>query len=466
MSIVCTIPYSPRYPHVHEIIEKHRFTVLVAHRRFGKTVLSINHLLKAAICCERELGSFCYLAPLRNQAKLVAWAYLKTYAAGIPDIRINESELSVALPNGATIRIAGADNPDALRGLYFDGIILDEVATMKAEVWTAVIQPALSDRKGWAVFIGTPKGINLFSELYYYALQKMAEATSEDASEWYALSFPITATSVIPADEVARLKRELSDIEFRQEELCDFTASDENTLISIDLVKMAMARELDPMLQQAYPIVIGVDVARFGKDNTVFVKRQGLYVWPPIVLHGLNNVEVSHRLVAYIAETKAEFVFIDQGQGTGVIDLVRDLTAAHDVRIVEIPFGSRAVDAERYANKRAEMWDKVRLWLEAGGKLPDSDLLLAELTAPTYSFDMAGRIKLEEKEKIKERLKRSTDIADAIALAVHQSFPASKKNFLPELDDIYGIDSAEKIRKEMLGASYGISDERENVWQW
>ena len=163
---VVDIPYEPRYPQVHEALERTRFVALVAHRRFGKTVLSVNHLIKMALLCRRERGSFAYVGPFRNQAKGVAWDYLKTYSAPVPGLRVNESELSIVLPNGARLRVFGADNPDALRGLYFDGVVLDEVADMKPDVWEKIVRPALSDRRGWALFIGTPKGVNLFSELY------------------------------------------------------------------------------------------------------------------------------------------------------------------------------------------------------------------------------------------------------------------------------------------------------------
>ncbi|MDE7372106.1 MAG: hypothetical protein K2N07_10300, partial [Desulfovibrio sp.] len=127
------IPYKPRYPEVHVQLAAHRFSVLVAHRRFGKTVLVVNHLIRQALLSGCPRGSYGYVAPFRNQAKLVAWDYLKHYTAPIPGRTVNESELSIGLPSnggGAKIRIFGADNPDALRGLYFDGVVLDEVAQM------------------------------------------------------------------------------------------------------------------------------------------------------------------------------------------------------------------------------------------------------------------------------------------------------------------------------------------------
>ena len=233
--LAVTIPYKPRYPQVHAKLESHRFSVLVAHRRFGKTVLAVNHLLKAAIRCPYERGSYGYVAPYRNQAKEIAWAYLKHFSAPIPGVAVNESELSVTLPTGARIRIFGADNPDALRGLYFDGVVLDEVAQMRREVWQEIIRPELADRNGWAVFIGTPKGVNLFHELFVHA-------QADKSGEWTALVYRVGDTAALPMSEVDQLRSEMSEGAFRQEFLCDFSASSDDVLITIDEATAATKR--------------------------------------------------------------------------------------------------------------------------------------------------------------------------------------------------------------------------------
>ncbi|MCH5278072.1 MAG: terminase family protein [Desulfovibrionaceae bacterium] len=409
-----TIPYTPRYPGIHDTLESRRFVVLVAHRRFGKTVLVINHLLKSALLCGRERGSFAYVGPLRNQAKVVAWDYLKHYSAVIPGRVVNESELCVSVPSnggGSRIRIFGADNPDALRGLYFDGVVLDEVAQMKRDVWEEVVQPALADRGGWAVFIGTPKGVNLFSELY----EQAARFQAEGRDDWAAMRFPVTETSALPPEEVERLRAEQSGTVFRQEMLCDFTASTDDTLISLDEVTAAMnggGRAGTDADTRGLPLIMGVDVARFGSDASAIFCRRGLQGLPPVVFRGLDNMDLADRVAAAIAEQRPDAVFIDAGQGQGVIDRLRHM--GH--RVTEVPFGGRALHDTRFANRRAEMWYAVREWLRAGGRLVKSEALLAELTAPTYSFDAAGRIRLEPKDEIRDRLKRSTDLADALAL--------------------------------------------------
>ena len=130
---------------------------MVAHRRAGKTVACVNELIKAALTFPGTDGRFGYVAPFYSQAKAVAWDYAKRFSAVVPGLQINESELRITYPNGSSIRLFGADNADSLRGLYFDGLVADEYGDWKPSVWGYVIRPALADRGGWAIIIGTPK---------------------------------------------------------------------------------------------------------------------------------------------------------------------------------------------------------------------------------------------------------------------------------------------------------------------
>lgn len=409
--LTVSIPYSPRsvQREIHSKLDLYRFAVLVAHRRMGKTVLAVNQTIKRAFKDAKERGIYGYVAPFRNQAKNIAWAYLKHYTAGVPSRHVNEQELIITLPNGAKIRIFGADNPDALRGLYFDGVVLDEVAQMKREVWEEIIRPALSDRKGWAVFIGTPKGVNLFHELY-------TKAQKDSAGEWTALLYRVSDTDSLDPEEVERVRREMSGNAFRQEYLCDFAASSDDVLIPIDLAVEASKRALAEREVYGLPLVLGVDVARFGSDSTVFLRRKGRVAFTPLILRGLDNKEVSDRLVSYWHEFKPDKVFIDAGQGQGVIDWVRHLIPG----VVEVNFGGKALNEGKFLNRRSEMWFAIREWLQAGGALPDDAKLLSELSAPVYFYNAAGKIQLEAKDKIKERLGFSPDIADALALTFAQ----------------------------------------------
>ena len=400
------IPYKPRdyQARLHKELETHRFCVIVMHRRAGKTVLTLNHLLKAALNAAKPLSMYGYIAPYRNQAKSIAWNLLKHFACVIPGIAVNEGELSITLPNSAVIRIFGADNPDALRGLRFDGCVLDEVADMRPQVWEEVVRPALSDRQGWAVFIGTPRGPNLFQDLY-----RRGQAGEPG---WYAAMLRVDETGALPAGEVESLRREMSEAAFSQEYLCDFSASSDDVLIPVALVSEAAARRVLPSEVSGMPLVFGVDVARFGGDRSCVCVRRGLLLEPPTIYNGLDNMQLADRIAALASERRPDAIFCDAGQGAGVIDRLRQL----GVMVTEVPFGAAPLNS-RFLNRRAEMWFAIRDWLKAGGAIPPGcSALERELSSPTYGFNAAGKVLLEPKEKIKERLGSSPDIADALAL--------------------------------------------------
>ena len=407
--------FRPRPWQAKSLRSRKRFNVEVVHRRGGKTVKAVMRTIDAALQTDRQMPRFGYVAPLLKQAKAIAWDYLKSYTAPIPGVKINESELFVELPhNGARIRIFGADNPDSLRGLYFDGVVLDEVADMKPEVWTAIIMPALLDRGGWADFIGTPKGINLFSELYFAALQN---------DDWYADLHTVFDTEALTPAEIELARESMPEAQFRQEFLCDFTAGSSNALLSVDAVQEAFGKHLRPEDYTHAPVVLGVDVARQGDDRSVIYRRQGLASFEPIVMHGADSMQVAARVVAEIEQHQPDGVFVDGsgGYGAGVIDRLRQLGYAP----VEVQFGGKATDA-RFANKRTEMFWTMAEWVRGGGALPPLKELKVELCTPTYSHDNArGVMKLESKDDIKERMGYSPDLADALALTF--AYPVSPR---------------------------------------
>src|SRR5262245_48469031 len=193
-----------------------RFKVVVAHRRFGKTLFAVNELLRGATRVSLRAPRFAYVAPFYRQAKAIVWDYLRHYGRAVPGARFHETELRCDLPNGARISLYGADDPDSLRGLYFDGVVLDEYAQMDPKAWSEVIRPALADRQGWAIFIGTPMGRNSFWRLYERA---------KAAPGWRAALFRAGETGVIPAAELAAAKRAMGAAEYAQEFECSFDAA-------------------------------------------------------------------------------------------------------------------------------------------------------------------------------------------------------------------------------------------------
>lgn len=172
-------------------------------------------LLTRALASPRRRPQYAYIAPLFVQAKQIAWEYLKEYGAEIIDKK-NESELYVELINGARIYLLGADNPDRLRGLYLDGVVLDEFADMKSRMFSEVIRPALADRKGWAVFIGTPKGENAFFDIY-----EIAKASPD----WFSMMLKASESGILDAKEIDDMRRTMSEDQAAQELECSFTAA-------------------------------------------------------------------------------------------------------------------------------------------------------------------------------------------------------------------------------------------------
>jgi hypothetical protein len=421
--------YKPRPWQLECHARKKRFTVLALHRRAGKTELALMELIDKALKFKKELGLFFYVAPYLKQAKAIAWQRVKTRLEPLraaSALTFSEVDLSVTfLHNGAMIRVFGADNPDAARGVRLDGVVLDEVAQIKPEIWQDVLQPALSDRLGWAMMIGTPSGINLFSELYYRA---------QALPDWHAARYTVHDTSAMDPQEVQRLQRDMSEASFAREYLCDFSAAGDDQLIPLALAEEAARRTYSKDAIEHAPTILGVDPARFGDDRSVVVRRQGLQMFAPTVYRGLDNMDLAGRVAAQIIEHEPDAVFIDSGAGAGVIDRLRQLD--HDV--IEVPFGGRANAANLFLNRRAEMWWSVREWLEQGGAIPNDIGLKQELATPIYWYDQQGRRVLEPKDRIKERLQGggSPDMADALALTF--AHPVGKR--LPR--DIY-----ERVRR-------------------
>jgi hypothetical protein len=186
---------------------------MVLPRRFGKTVSLLNQLLRRALMDTTGEGRYAYVAPYLKQAKSLAWDYLKKYADPVPGRTFSESELRLELPNGARIRLFGADNAEALRGIYLNGCVLDEYATIDPVVFTSILRPALADRQGWCVFSGTPNGKN-----HFYKLLKEAEQDPE----WFTCVWRTSDIKHLPEKELLDAKKLMSVEEYDREFECSF----------------------------------------------------------------------------------------------------------------------------------------------------------------------------------------------------------------------------------------------------
>ena len=267
------IPYTPRkhQSYLHQQINKHRWSVLVCHRRFGKTVCMINHLIKSALMCPHKNPRFAYIAPTFKQAKSIAWDYMKQFTDKIPSTKFNETELRVDLPNGARITLLGAENSDGLRGIYLDGCVIDEYANIDGKLFAEIIRPALSDRKGYCVFIGTPAGMNNnFYDLYQHA---------NGAEDWFNYKAKASQTKIVDQEELDKAREVMGEKKYLQEFECDWIANIEGAIYGDEMNKLDDKKQLarvpyDPTL----PVSTAWDLGVADHSSIIFFQQKGTAV--------------------------------------------------------------------------------------------------------------------------------------------------------------------------------------------
>ena len=267
MAAVSTVRanYKPRKQFLRFHSRSERFAVLVCHRRAGKTEAAIHDLVDKALrnpwqqtdrLHSNATPRYAYVAPLRSQAKDTVWTRLQGAVRHIKGCKISQSELSITLPNKAVIKIYGADDPDSLRGGYFDGVILDEYGDMKDSTYKEVIRLTLSDYKGWCVFIGTPKGKNNFYKRLQYAI--------EHPNSWYHMILKQSQSGILSAEEVNDYIEECDGDEdiVAQELECSFEAAIKGSYFGKQMVAIQEQGKIKPALPwvPSEPVSIAMDI--------------------------------------------------------------------------------------------------------------------------------------------------------------------------------------------------------------
>jgi len=278
------IPYTPRplQAMLHNELDKHRFAVLNCHRRFGKSILIIMHLIKKALTNEKKNPRYYLIGPTFVSIKRVCWDYLKQYAGCIPGTTFNETELRCDLPNGARITLLSSEDPDKIRGIYADGVCIDECSQMNPVLWNEILRPALSDRKGFAYFISTPQGMsNIFYDLYQHALGD---------PQWLAYTAKASQTNIIDQEELDAAKAQMGDTKYKQEFECDWIANIEGSIYGDIIKKLEEDKQItrvsyDPALEVHTAWDLGLD------DLTVIIFFQLLGNQILIIDYYENNRE-------------------------------------------------------------------------------------------------------------------------------------------------------------------------------
>ncbi|HHC19304.1 MAG TPA: hypothetical protein ENK81_02740 [Euryarchaeota archaeon] len=339
---VIEIPYKPHEKQMLLHDDSHRFRVVVCGRRFGKTVFAINELIQKAF---EKKGHYWYLSPTYKQSKLIAWEMIKYYAKEIVT-KTNESELSLELLNGSQIKLLGSDNYDALRGVGLNGVVFDEFADIKPNVWQAVVRPMLIDSKGWAIFMGTPKGKNHFYEMFIRDdlfndvgyRDQWGEPVEAD-SDFKAYRFKTSDNPYIPPEEVEAARKSMNEEYFRQE----FEASFETYagIIYKELRDTHVIHDLPKIKHNSdiKKIYVGIDTGRHTAISFVYIDiNNKAYVFDEIYNYDWIVADISDELkrkleywelgiseCQFIIDSASQVKREYEGQGIPIIDSQKDV---------------------------------------------------------------------------------------------------------------------------------------------
>jgi len=288
-------------------------------------------------------------------------------------------------------------------------VVYDEASAIDDVIWE-VTEGAMSNPKGealWLAFGNPTRNTGRFSRCF-------KQDSIEKGGRWITYEIDARSAQVSNKDEIeAWIKAYGADSDFvRVRVLGKEPRSGFSNLIGESAVEQSAGKHIPRAQYEHAARVIGVDVARFGDDKTVIIKRQGRAAFDLEKFRGLDTVGVARAVIRVMEDFEPDAVFIDEGYNPGVIDYIRD--TGRDVTGVQ--FGSKAQETDRFVNKRTEMWWLLKEWLESGGAIPDDRELKDDLVAPEYGFDNAGRIMLEKKDDMKKKGLPSPDCGDALAI--------------------------------------------------
>lgn len=343
MSVIAEIPYTPRsfQRDVGRLCRSKRFGVLVCHRRWGKTVLGVNVNQQTATMCPRERPRVAYIGPTYTQGKSVAWDYMQHYARPIPGVQFNQSELRVDYPNKGQARIFGADNPDALRGIYLDKAVLDEYGLHPKKTFSEVIGPTLVDRGGSALFLGTPNGKNQFFDIAQHAKAEEAKGSPD----WFFREFKASETGLLDAGYLAAAKAIMTDDEYMQEFECSFEAAVKGSIYAKELEAVRASDRIttvpyDPMLPVNTDWDLGIGDA--------------MAIWFTQTVKGSDTI----RVIDYYEASGEGFPHY-----ASVLEQKRYIYgthwAPHDIAVRELGSGKSRLEVARALGLRFQITDRI-----------------------------------------------------------------------------------------------------------
>jgi hypothetical protein len=403
--------------HFHPDVPRQR-GIIVWPRRNGKDLVSIDILASKAV---QRRGLYLYTAPFGTQLRSIVWEGQtndgKRFIDYIPSELVKrklDQSMKVFLINGSIIHLIGGDDPDSKVGPNPVGVVFSEMSLQKPALYN-LIRPILTANGGWALFNGTPRGMN-----HFFALTRMAKASPD----WFYERLTAENTGYPSKEDIERDRQDgMPESLIQQEYYTSWTSSSENTLIPLDFVRIAMDTWLWPEDYNHAPRIIGVDPAYSAKgDRAVVIKRQGRKVFQPEIFRGIDPMELAGHVSREINRWHADYVTVDAGRGEAVWSRLRQL--GHARKIVIVNFGG-AISDPLYHRKRDQIWGRAKDYIcdeNHPPDLPANEELARELSSPTFALNDRNQVQVESAVSLKARGLPSLDIASALITTFAENF--------------------------------------------
>jgi hypothetical protein len=425
-------------------------------RRNGKDLTFLNLILAKAM---QRVGLYLYMGPFYTQIRNIIWEGAdkegRRFLDYIPKELIKskkESRMQVELINGSILRLCGADNIDSVVGGNPIGIVFTEYSLHKPEAWD-YLRPILAENYGWALFNGTPRGLNHFNKQF-----KLAERDQSWFTQYLTRDDTgIPSLEAIEADRRSGMPESL----IQQEYYCSWSASAEEVIIPLDIVAGCVDTHLNDADYNFQPRILAADVAFAAKgDKAVIARRQGRMTWPFRKFQGLENPAFANQVQQEINDFKPHAVFIDSGRGEGVYHRLWQMDPANRRLVVPVHFAGKTYH-ELYLNKRTEMWFTGRDHFLAAAKplIPYDEPFIEGLTTPVWDQqDQTGKIRVEAKKAMHTRMGKKVPQDEVDAWLLTHAEPVRNAAVLTQRMQNQGV------TQEMLDNVVGLRDNNQNTY--
>jgi hypothetical protein len=399
---------------------KERFITIAKGRRFGFTRGAANFVIEELL----DGRNWLWVDTINQNIQRYWERYFLPTMQNIPNnLWVWNKQDKKLFLNNSYLDMRSADNPQNIEGFGYDGVILNEAGIILKDkyIWENAIRPMLLDNpKSRAIIGGVPKGKNLFYQL--------AQKGLSNNKKWKHFRFSSYDNPCLSGAEIKELEEELGNSPnvIKQEIYGEFTDSATNELIPFqDIINAAQRNTADDSGSSIW----GLDVARFGDDNSVLCKRDGYYVNSLVSWNGLDTIALANNVLAEFnkADKKPIGIFVEiNGLGAGAYDVLR----TYGLPVLPADT-ARKSETQECSNKRAEMYFKLSKSIK-NMKIPYDNILISDLSQTEYFYNNAGKIQIIGKDAIKKEIGRSPDRSDALALTLYENV------FVLENDEYWG----------------------------